>query len=76
MLLPLHEANLLVSLLGLPVDQDPYAQLTELRIRRGSVRATTLLDFFSVADDPEIDAKQTDALSHVPQRMHYSRISG
>lgn len=57
-LLPLADAHSLAVRLGLPTD-DPYEALRVVRIRRGSARASELLDFFSVGDVAENQAPAT-----------------
>ncbi|AEF41276.1 DEAD/DEAH box helicase [Hoyosella subflava] len=54
-LLRTHEATELAEVLGLDV-RDPYSSLEDLRIRRGSKRASKLLDFFTLADSSQEDA--------------------
>ncbi|WP_210085555.1 DEAD/DEAH box helicase [Mycobacterium sp. OAE908] len=54
LLLPRSSAELLAHRLG--IEGDPYEGLTAMSVRRGSSRATDLLDFFDVRDDHEEDA--------------------
>lgn len=81
MLLPPSAAELLAKLLRL--DGDPYAALTSMAVRRGSARATALLDFFSVSDDPEeriVPPSHEAVVPHYPlfnhQRLAAHRVLG
>jgi DNA repair protein RadD len=49
-LLPPAEAHALVAALGINGDGDPYRQLEDLRVQRGSQRAQALLGFFGLVE--------------------------
>lgn len=51
LLLPPSDAALLAQRLGLR--GDPYESLSSMNVRKGTAKATELLDFFDIADDTE-----------------------
>ncbi|KUI25821.1 restriction endonuclease [Mycobacterium sp. IS-1742] len=79
LLLPRHSAEALATRLS--VTGDPFHGLTTMKVRRGSARATDLLDFFAVADDSEqvvtLPANETITPAHplfAHQRLAAARV--